>query len=419
MHLIFSNIITEKRLWNNLDVTQGDERNRPSMAASTLRSLEGLSINSADIYLEFDETTEWSKEALLKIVEDLPFECKVFPFRLDSFKRWSQASQSLNAISEDQILLCCSEDHVRFSSDSSEFEYLAELLSNLQGKHPSLVLILPLSHFPETHAMIPISQRTGTGLRIEGIPLIPWQIPGGPIVVGIEQFQAFWSEDFTKGKPFVGLENALGPSLRLPNAYYLCPRKELFRHLDSYGHIGVNKWPYSVLNPNINIYKKNPQAESSKEYKLSSDPRRPQGEVSMTVAAEKPGDSAKDALRMSILKSSFIRPSWSSISWVATAYDVDKISAARGFCSAIVRHPEFAARSLMAIVSVPLHLALGFLGLFIRQSSKLRVHYIWFITYGSSIGYLKLLLLSVRAKIPKFSAGDEKLSNRPTGGHTS
>ena len=415
MHLIFSNIITEKRLWNNLDIKQGDERNRPSMAASTLKSLEGLEIDSADIYLEFDETTIWARERLLQIVDALPFSCRVHQFRLDSFELWRKASEALDSVSAHQVMLFTNEDHVRFSPDTTELEYLTNLLGELQDKNSDKILILPLSHFPETHAMLPIAQKTRTGLRLDGVPLIPWQIPGGPIVLGKRQFQSFWETDFTLGMPFVGLENPLGRSLRLPNAYYICPRKELFRHLDSYGHIGVSHWPYSVIDPNINIKKQCPDVELSKEYILSSDLRRPWAEPNLTIASERPGDLAEIAMRMSILKSSFIRPSWSSISWVATAYDVDKISAARGFCSAIVRHPEFAARALISIVSAPLHLALGFLGLFIGKSSKLRVHFMWFLTYGSSIGYVKLLLLSARAKIPLMSARDEKSSNRPTG----
>jgi len=399
MHLIFSNIITEKRLWNNKDVEKGDLRNRPSMTASTLRSLDGLGIESADFYLEFDDSTSWSKSALLRLINSLPFKSRVFSFRLDSYERWSEASRKLASVSCDQVMLFTNEDHVRFSPDISEYAFSTDLLKELQQKHPSLVMMLPLSHFPEAHAMIPISEITRTGMKREWAPLIPCQIPAGPIVVGKHQFESMWTTDFTAGMPIVGLENPRGPSLRLPNGYYLPPRKELFRHLDSYGHVRVNNWPFNVLNPNVNFYQELPVTESIEKYHLATDLRSPPGDTSLTVAAEEPGGSSLVSMRMSILKSAFMRPSWSSLLWVSSAYPHGNVAALKALLFAMVSHPEFAARSFLAMVSWPIHLFLGVLGMFIKPSSSLRLHYVWFLTYGSSLGYFRLAMLSVSRKI--------------------
>jgi hypothetical protein len=399
IHLIFSNIITEKRLWNNKDVKKGDERNRPSMTASTLRSLDGLGIESADFYLEFDESTCWSKSTLLQLIETLPFKSRVFGFRLDSFARWAEASRELDSVHSDQIMLFTNEDHVRFSPDISEYEYSTNLLSELQRKHPTFIMMLPLSHFPESHAMIPISEITGTGMRVNGVPLIPSQIPAGPIVLGKRQFEDLWRDDFTAGMPIVGLENPRGRSLRLPNGYYLPPRKELFRHLDSYGHIRVNNWPFNTLNPNVSIYQASPLDESIEKYHLTTELRSPPGNTSLIVAAEEPGDSSQISMRMSILKSSFIRPSWSSLRWVSSAYPYGKVVAIKEFLFVMISHPEFAARALLSLVAWPIHLSLAVLGVFIKPSSRLRIHYVWFLTYGSSIGYVRLALLSLTKKI--------------------
>ena len=114
--------------------------------------------------------------------------------------------------------------------------------------------------------MLPIAKRSRTGISIEGIPLTPWQIPGGPIVLRSEQFQKFWKQDFTGGQSFAGLENALGKSLRLRRAFYVVPRRELFRHLDSYGHIGINQWPYNLLNPNFHVDPKSPLEVRENDY---------------------------------------------------------------------------------------------------------------------------------------------------------
>lgn len=262
-----------------------------------------------------------------------------------------------------------------------------------QDTNPEATIIVPLSHFPEAHAMLPIAKRSGTGISIEGIPLAPWQIPGGPIVLRSEQFQKFWKQDFTGGQRFAGLENALGKSLRLRRAFYVVPRRELFRHLDSYGHIGINQWPYNLLNPNFHVDPKSPLEVRESDYTFLSAISPPTGSTDHTVASEHNERDLIPSLAMAVFKSSFLRPSWLSIKWTANSFDGAKPSDVRAAIRLVLmQSPQFRIRLAVALVAAPLHLLIAAIGALVRPFPNLHLNFLWYLTYGSTIGFVRLLL---------------------------
>jgi hypothetical protein len=395
VHLIFSNIITEKRLWINKDVTKNVRRSRASMAASTLHSMRKLLINSADVFLEFDETTEESRAPLFDFIRTLPFDVNLHEHRLDSFDRWRKASLDLKGEDSGQILLFTNEDHLLLPGAEKEFEYISALQNKLQEELPENVVMVPLSHFPESHAVIPVAKLAGRLIQKGAAPLVPCQIPAGPILLSKTQFRNLWANDFTKGSKFVGLENPFGNSLRLTNGLYLPPRRELFRHFDSYGHVRVSHWPYNLIEPNIQILAPGASYGVDFDYEISASLASPENLDLGTVASENSEESSVlQKLEMSMLKAGSKRPSITSFRWVATQYEDSKAEIARSIWSIWKVSNSFRKAIIARVIDFPGHVLLGIAGRFTAKLRPVDLEYVWFMTYGSGVGYFRLLKLS-------------------------
>lgn len=379
------------------------------MAYSTIESLRGAPIESAQFFLEFDDTTSWSRREIERQIKSLPFDCKVHFSRLESFEDWRLAARAGASTSAENIMLFTNEDHVHVQPDFSELLFHIDLLSKVQSANQNSVIFLPLSHFPETHALIPISTFTRTSLSFEDVPLVPCQIAAGPIVVGKKQFLDFWQEDFTGGMPFVGLENPRGLSLRLRNAFALPPRSELFRHLDSYGHIGVTDWPFNPMCPQYQLTLEKSIGTVMHQVQTVDTLSRPTGSLDYIFAGPRPTGDVFADLDMSLLKSASVRPSWRSARWVASRFNLRGRVVNVRLLRLILTQKNLRARIYWTVVDSPIIALLPIAKLVFKPFKKLQLHLYWYLTYGSSIGYWKLLR---SALVPKLNATGRKSSSK-------
>jgi hypothetical protein len=404
MHLIFSTLITEKRLHKHAGTRNLRNRDRVSVAVSTLDGLRNLGIKKADFYLAFDETTSWAKHRIVEFLDTLEFEYDLHHFRLETFSDWTEVSKRILDAGHEQTLLFTNDDHVKVASDDSEFWFLRGLLTRIQLHHPDKSIMVPLSHFPEAHAMIPIAKSTNTICEVEGAPLVPCQIPGGPFLMDSNKFSEFWREDFTGGSKFVGLENPFGPSLRLDAGFQIPPRQEILRHADSYGHIGAYKWPYQILEPEVSILRHQELEISTRRYNLTQILRRPNAQLYKTVLGEIPGSDLVETASVALLKSGYLRPSLLSIAWVSSKYGLSRKHQMKAIFKIIRSRPLFVLTGVRAMLVKPLLVALKFVGWQISffKAKSLEKHFKWYLTYGSSIGYSRLALLSILGKLRTF-----------------
>lgn len=366
------------------------------MAATTLTSMASLPIKSADIYLEFDETTLATRAPLHRVIRDLPFEVKLYDFRLDTYALWKQASFNLGKNDFRQLLLFTNEDHILLPGGAEELAYVSGLQNQIQRSDCDKLIMVPLSHFPEAHGLIPLARLSGKLKNIGGVPLVPCQIPGGPVLLSQLSFQQLWEQDFTGGSKFVGLENPFGNSLRLKNGYYIPPRIELFRHFDSYGHVQLNSWPYNLLDPNVQIDPERQTSSHDFDYLLSSSVKSPGEDLYRAIASEidTHADRGK-RITMAILKAGSKRPSLSSARWVATKFAASPIEISAGLRRIIRESRTFRTALLRRLVHAPGHVAMGLLGRSIKGFEKIDREFTWFLTYGSGVGFLRLLRLSI------------------------
>lgn len=361
------------------------------MAAATLHSMANLQIETADVYLEFDETTFSSRYPLTKFIENLPFQVTLHDFRLDSFEMWREASLELKGNDLRQLLLFTNEDHLLLPGAEHELTYIAERQAKIQKDHPNQNIMVPLSHFPESHALIPLAKLAGRFKEVGNTPLVPCQIPGGPILISQLNFQMLFVEDFTGGSKFVGLENPFGNSLRLTNGLYLPPRTEIFRHFDSYGHVQLNTWPFNLIEPNVQVGPGSEPARIDFEYRTSSSLENPGGDLLKTLATEEDAESnAQDRLSMAIFKAGSKRPSLDSARWVASKHQSPDIDVVRLMWHIIRRSRNYRIAAAARLWQFPGHLALGVMGRLATRFRSLNLEYTWFLTYGSGIGFVRL-----------------------------
>lgn len=331
----------------------------------------------------------------MSFIEKLPFKIEFHDFRLDTFDLWSHASSKLEGGDLKQLLLFTNEDHLLLPGAEGEFAFIAALQEKLQAVLPQKVLMVPLSHFPESHAVMPVAKMAGRLSLVDKVPLVPCQIPAGPIIISKSSFQKIWDVDFTEGSKFVGLENPFGNSLRLSNGLYLPPRTELFRHFDSYGHVNLDFWPYNLIEPNVQISDGSNEANIDFQYQLSSSIHEPSGKEHQLLASD--GDEQivlHENIAMSILKAGLRRPSLDSARWVATKYALSDSELHRVIWFVLKRSKKFREAHFTRLWHFPGHLFLGFLGRAVERLGRIDLEFTWFLTYGSGVGFLRLFRMS-------------------------
>jgi hypothetical protein len=405
MYLIFSSLITEKRL----HLTAGTEglrnRDRVSVAASTVLGLTDLGIEHGDFYLSFDDSTKWAEKKLTSLLENLDFDFTIHPRRLETFQDWISASKRAVNSGQTQVVLFTNDDHVKVTENNEEFKYLSGLAKEAQATNKDITIMVPLSHFPEVHGVIPIAKPTNLLRKFREAPLIPCQVPAVPMILSTEKFDSFWEKDFTKGSRIVGLENPFGPSLQLSDGFYLPPRQELFRHADSYGHIGISDWPFQVLNPNIIVSKDLGEEMVLGKYQVICDETVNQSNLRLTILGEIQSATQLKNASVSMLKCSILRPSFTSLRWILTRYNLSRIEVVKSFIRAVSMHPKFLKSLAKSIALKPFLIFLDLVrkSILLSGSKESEKKLLWFLTYGSSIGFAKLALQEIMEFLSRIS----------------
>ena len=326
-HLIFSTLVTEKRRFHHKGTQQFTNRDRISIFLSTLHSFKFLPIDTADFYLEFDETTSWASTEIVEIIRSLPFTINLKYKRLANYEDWLHSTKSINLIKSQSLLLLTYDDHIFLETSIDELKRLNKRrlqIARNSGKKNTLV---HLSHYPETHGLIMLAKASNSLLKIENDFLIPVVIPIGTIIMSPEDYVNWFKIDFMDGKKFVAPENPFGKSLLLSEAHYLIPRTEIFRHLDAYNHVRLNGWPYQVLD---SIVKSSDvgdfELNRDVQWKYHSTITPPLTDLDTTLLIDNMTEGSKQGFKSGILKACAVRFSPESIKIINLTYRLSLIN---------------------------------------------------------------------------------------------
>ena len=390
VHLIFTSLVTEKRRQIHLGTLAIKERNRPDIVVSMLRSLGKLPIYSADFYLEFDETTTWSRDAIIDEVMGLDFETNVFNFRLDSFDLWKKSSNTSGVQQSDLLLLFSNDDHVYIENGTEEFRFLMNSLLTLSEQYPDFELYVPLSHYPELHALVPLGKSAGLNQNLHQFMAVPTVTPIGALMLRPINYISWWREDFTHSKKFVGPENPFGPSLVRNNAHFLVPRKELFRHLDGYGHVKICKKPFGAMSSNFAINKVTGSGVIENRWFVSTKVNETN---SNTLLLESGNKGDKQSFLNAIVKANYKRLSVPSILWINTLYNFSLFQVFLIVLESIFTSFIMLKSSLRTFLELPVRILLFFFSPILRKyhASIWGVQFKRFLALCSSHGFIRFL----------------------------
>ena len=124
VHLIYSSLVTEKRLKIHKETKNNIQRKRIDLFLSSIKSLEKLPIISADFFIEFDETTFYYQDAIINIIDKMSFPKNIYNKRLSRYEEWKKNSEQ--NINNNLILLLTYDDHIFIDNNIIEFNYLSE-----------------------------------------------------------------------------------------------------------------------------------------------------------------------------------------------------------------------------------------------------------------------------------------------------
>lgn len=324
-HLLFTSLITENRRRVHIGTEKFENRNRVNIFLTVIESLNALPIDSADFFIEFDETTNWAQEFVSSQILKLPFKVNIHSHRLSTFEQWKRIALSEDLQSSEQLVLFANDDHVFVPSNLGEYLRCSQIQRQASREYPNSTIMVLLTHFPEVHAAIPIAQATKTLVKHGQDYMVPVITPIGAVLITPLDFLRWFESDFTRGQTFVNPENPFGPSLQLKEGLYIVPRIELFRHLDAYSHVGLLGWPYQVMNITSSVDKESDVFELTKHpWILSQELAEPSENQEQIYLVDSKIEGDVYGFAASITKASAIRPSIQSIRLINIIYSLDK-----------------------------------------------------------------------------------------------
>ena len=365
---------------------------RVNIFVSVIRSISNLPIDSAEFYIDFDETTDWAKKVILSEIAALPFEVSIRDSRLESYEDWRNASMTLQVQNSSQLLLFTNDDHLFVDIDQDEFRFMAKSAIMLQELKPDKCIMVPLSHYTEVHAFLPIAKLLNRGWTFQGIPVTPCVAPIGAILIDPKQFIKWWIRDFTNGNKIVGPENPFGPSVIVPNGYCLVPRKELFRHMDGYGHINISGVPFQVIDPPFEIQETlGLGVVESKPIFLSRTLDSNQARLNSTIYVETGRVYDEDSFLNALVKANSKRLSLSSIAWINTLYELAFLDMLRIVKKAFISSSNFRSACMRSLSEIPISALLIVLGVILKigDFNNKKVIILKLISLSSSNGFVR------------------------------
>ncbi len=398
LHLLFTSIITEERRIVHTGTKKLKGRNRVSIFLTTINSLAVLPITTSDFYIELDSTTEWARDLIYGAIRNLPFQVNLIENRLEYYLDWVSACESINSINPNQVMLLTLDDHVFVNKNIKEFERISKIQIEVGKSMPELNSMVLLSHFPETHALVPIASCINSLVKYKKDLLVPVVVPIGAILLSHKELSAWFQNDFTGKNKFVNPENPYGAHVFVKNGYYIVPRFELFRHLDAYSHIGLKGWPYQVMNPFITV-SNNQKIEITKQpWEFTASCKKPRTKLSTTYLNDSKLIGDFLGFCASILKSNSIRVSFKSINLVNIEYGMSRKSILFTLIYLCLKSKVFRLALLRTFSEFPIRVLLRIFGKFLYDYLPSHPIKFYNLISSSSIGFFRftrIVLLEV------------------------
>ena len=243
IHLLVSGFVTEDSL--NPSTYYGLSKYQYAKIDQTLSmfcSISNFKFSSSSIYLDYDEKNLKHKMILEEFINKKIPNSLIHNYRLQYFEEWKNASKQVPK-NTDLILLMTNLDHAYVAETISAFEIFCLELTKKEEK-----VIGSITHWPENIVSKKFSM-IKTGSKNTNLFLRKTNKCSGTCLINLKAFDSWWEKDFTNSQRIVRPDNPFGPSVFSKDMNEYLPAIEMFRHLDGYGHVGINSPYASPLRP--------------------------------------------------------------------------------------------------------------------------------------------------------------------------
>jgi len=228
--------LTDKPLGTKYGSKISPTQSKADQLLSSIHSLSILPIDSHHFFISYNIEYIWAKNLIEFQIHKLFPDSKVYSYSLETFDQWKYAA-SIIPKGTDQILLNANHDHVYVRETASEFKDFTVNLQEYGYRY-----IGQITHWSEFICSSRLIQQPVTYFERDIYRSFNTRVASaiGTSIISKKLFLEWWQHDFTEGKKIIRPDNPFGPSVKFPHCHEVLPLTELFRHLDGYGHIGIN-----------------------------------------------------------------------------------------------------------------------------------------------------------------------------------
>jgi hypothetical protein len=231
VHLLYSCFITNAPIQAPNYYELEHQPDKVQQLLTSLFTLKRLKFESIAIHISLDAPYTKFQGLVDALVSEWFPSARYSSSRLGNYGDWVE---ELEQIGQDctWTLLINNHDHAFVCAETSEWDGFVDLLDQTDTD------IAHISHWPEAVGWAALKRRKnrppGADLGFTDSRTI------GTVLLKTRILTDAFSSDFTHGFPFVRPDNPFGPPLTFSERFIPVPYTEFFRHLDGYGHVGLN-----------------------------------------------------------------------------------------------------------------------------------------------------------------------------------
>ncbi len=243
--ILFINVfLTDKRFSKSKIAEPNDVRYSPRRSDVFKFMLASLSVINWEfgvIYYELDDEYADQYADIDEYIHSL-FNCtiKIYHYRNKNQAMWQESVLRLDHYSDNQLIwFTCNDDHVFIDSDLNYIEFLKKKLHEMLKNTPYVTCFF--SHWPE---MMALRVNAGKFEREiiednEKYYVMQWKDETSIGIINKGLLKYWWFENDYGDRVFRRTDDPEN-SVISPNMKTIVPYKELVRHFDGYGHVGIN-----------------------------------------------------------------------------------------------------------------------------------------------------------------------------------
>jgi hypothetical protein len=244
MVLFINTFITNKRFSQTSKVMSDDARyspNRDDVFKYMLSSLSVIDWEYVVIYYELDDEYANQYDEIDSYINKL-FSCdkQIYHYRNHNQSMWKDSVLRLNEFSDNQLIwFSCDDDHIFIDSSLSCLEHIIEQQQKMLEFSPYVTCYL--SHWPEMLALR-INSGKFTRKIIEDNKryfVMDWKNADGISIINKGLLKYWWFENDYGERTFRRTDDPENDVVS-PEIKTIVPYRELVRHFDGYGHVGIN-----------------------------------------------------------------------------------------------------------------------------------------------------------------------------------